>query len=915
MKRLTEILRRVGHFGRRSQFDQELDDEIQFHIATRAEELEREGVPPAEALERARREFGPRARMSEDTRAAWQFQWLEDLWQDLSYAVRSFAQNPGFTAVAVLSLGIGVGANTVMFSMVEALLLRMPRVPRPSQVVAVISTALESKAPQISYPDYADLRDRSTSFEGIAGFVDVTTGFAARAGLEPRVKDGKLVTGNFFEVLEIGPEIGRAFLPEEDRVPGKDTVVILSHQCWQEDFGSDRSVIGRQARINGIDFTIIGVLPARFSDVDDDLDEDRPAFYVPLQASPRMGNEAGGLQNRSLRNLMLLARLKPGVPVARARAEVSTIGANLQTEYPATNQNRTLTVQSLREFRGTGGGNVAGTMVMTLAGAVLLVACLNVAGLLTSRGPARAREIALRLAIGAGRARLIRQLLTENLLLAFAGGIAGIGIGYIPIAIARQIQLPGDPPQSVPFELNGSVLLFSMGVALVSVILFGLMPAFQTTRADLVAAMNGSSGVERRRGLIRRLLRGRNLLVTAQVAISLLLMTVSSMLYVGVYKKMLSSFENPGFKVDHLLAMDFEPAIIHYKGAAATQLFNQLMERVRSLNGVQAATLVYQGIEPVRPEGSAKTGDVPTSGVWADDGFFDTMGIPVLKGRSFVKADLGHAPAVVIVNEVLARHDWPNDNPVGKQLRIGGEKGQFVEVVGVAKIDNYFSFGVPPMDIIFLPYESAASKRPLRFLIRSTRDPSVLVEPLRKTIRELDPDQAVPTAAVVQDLFGIFTRMLMLSTHTIGAMGVLGLSLALVGLYGLLMFDVNSRTREIGIRMALGARQSSVVGMVLRQGILLAACGVGAGVALNEGIVKVLMSIFGLHDQTGSPAAPAAPKVNDGTQIEFQAGTETFGHHGFLALVVAVFAVTVLAAYIPARRASRVDPNVALRCE
>ena len=262
---LKALMRRMQHFGQRPQFERELDDEIQFHIEARAEELQNDGLAPAAALDQARREFGPRARMTEDTRAAWRFQWLEDVWRDLTYAARSFAANPGFTAVAVLSLGIGVGANTVMFSMVEAMLLRLPRVPRPSQVVAVISTALDSKAPAISYPDYEDLRDRSTSFKGIAGFVGVTTGFAAHAGLEPRVKEGKLVTGNFFDVLEIGPEIGRSFLPEEDRVPGKDMVVILSQECWQEDFGSDRSTIGRQARINGTDFTIIGILPKRFS--------------------------------------------------------------------------------------------------------------------------------------------------------------------------------------------------------------------------------------------------------------------------------------------------------------------------------------------------------------------------------------------------------------------------------------------------------------------------------------------------------------------------------------------------------------------------------------------------------------------------------------------------------------------------
>jgi predicted permease len=916
MAALGEFVQRVLHFGRRSRFDRELEDEIQFHIETRADELEAEGVLRAEALRTARREFGSRARMSEETRAAWRFQWIEDFWRDLIYAVRTFRASPGFAFISILSLAIGVGANCVLFSMVEGTLLRLPRIPRPLEVVAVVSKAVESNAHAVSYPDYKDVRDRTTSFQGLTAYSGVSVGFAPRPGMEPSVKEGKLVSGNFFEVLGVGPEIGRSFLPEEDRIPGRDSVVIISRACWEGEFGSDPSILGKQARINGNDFTIIGILPRRFTDIDDDLDDSRPDFYIPMRASVRMGREGDAFERREVRDLTVLGRLKPDSPLARARAEVATIGATLEKEYPATNKNRGLTVQTVRQYRGASFGNVLSLMLMTLAGSVLLVACANVAGLLTSRAPARAKEMAMRLAIGAGRSRLIRQLLTESMLLAAGGGAAGVAIGYIPIAVARQIQIPGNPPSFLPFELNGDVLLFTFGIVLLSVLLFGLLPAFQATRGDLAALMKGSGAVIRHGGILRKFFRGRNFLVAGQVAIALLLLTVSSLLYVGVYRTISASFQNPGFQVDHLLAVDFETTITHYKGPAAGRFFDALVERVRGLNEVEAATLTYQSIETVRPENLAKPEDVATSGVWGDESFFDALGIPIVRGRPFRKSDTGHAPSVAIVNEVLARHHWPGQDVLGRRLRVAGEKGQLVEVVGVVKINNYHAFGVPPQDIIFLPYVPPAKPHDVSLLVRTAGDPFHQTEPLRKIIHELDPDQPVPTAETWRHVFGIFTRMLRLGTAIIGSMGVLGLLLALVGLYGLVMFEVNSRTREIGIRMALGARQSAVVRMVLREGVILAGCGVGAAVGLKYGIERLLAAFFGNNGGSGTGSGqPQAPAPNGGNTINFRVGTETFGDHGFLVLVLAVFLITLIAAYIPARRASRVDPNVALKCE
>lgn len=906
-----EILRRVVYLGRRAKFDQELDQEIRFHIEARAEELEREGVPPTEALQRARREFGPRARVGEDARAAWQLQWIEDVWRDLHYAARAFLRNPGFAAVAVLSLAAGVGANCAMFSIADAILLRPLHVPRASEVVVVASTARDSNGSTVSYPDYTDVRDRVTTFAGLAASLGQSAGVSARAGLLPRSRDGLLVTGNYFAVLGVKPELGRDFLAEETTVPGRDAVVILGHACWERDFASDPGILGKDARINGIEFTIVGVIPATFTDVDDD----QPAFFLPLPAGSLMGVEANVLQDRTIRKLTVTGRLKPGAALSQVRAEVGTIAAGLEKQYPEANRNRSLLVQTVLQYRGTGGGASAGLFLMTLAGAVLLVACANVAGLLTSRAPARAREIAMRRAIGAGRPRLIRQLLTESLLLAVAGGVAGVGFGYIPILLAKQIKIPFDSDlQPIPVELNERVLLFSIGVALLSVVFFGLIPAFQATRADLMSVMKGSGELAPQRHRLWKMLRGRNLLVVGQVALSVVLLTISGVLYKSVDRSVFASIKNPGFDVDHLVGTQFDSATMHPKGARAEQFLGQFEERMRSTRGVSAVALAEREIVAIRPEASnsqatASHEDVKTSAVWTDEGFFDALKIPILKGRGFRKSDVGHAPEVAVVNEVLARHYWSGQEAVGNRVRLGS--GQWVEVVGVAHIDDFMAFGMPPMDVIFLPYEKPSTQRPVMAYVRAGGDPNALVEPMRRVVHDLDPDQVDPDPGTLQSFLVPVEKLVRLGTDTVASMGVLGLGLSLVGLYGLIAFEVNSRTREIGIRMALGARSRSIVNLVLLQGIVLAVCGTAAGLGLNAGIVRLLAALLGSGNQPAN-GAPATPTPSDGNQIQLQAHSEDIP---YIALGLAVLAVTILSAYLPARRAARVDPNVALRAE
>lgn len=902
-----EFLRRVGYLGRRSRFDRELAEEMRFHLESRIEELVQDGVAPDVARQRARREFGSPVRAREDTRAAWQVQWIEDLWRDLRHGARALARSPGFAAVAIGSLGIGVGANAVMFTLVNALLLQPPSVPQPSELVALVSTARESAATPVSYPDFAALRDRSESFQALAAFADVSTG-VARAGGQPRVKSGKLVSESFFRTLDARPEQGRLFSAEDHG--GNSRVTILSQACWQDAFGGDPGVIGTAARINGIAFTVVGVMPARFTDVDDNLSDDSPDFYVPLRAASLIGPTPDLLENRGERSLIAFGRLKPGVPLARARAEVATIAGTLEKDFPATNRDRSLAVRTVLEYRSGGsGGLAAGALAMTLAAMVLLVACANIAGLLTCRAPVRAREMALRRAIGAGRARLIRQLLAESLLLAVGGGIVGIALGYIPARLGRRLAVEFDPQgaASYPFTTNGRVLAFSLALALLSVVVFGVLPAFHATRADVASVMSGASAATPRRRRWTRLVRGRHLLVTGQVAIAFLLVAITSVVYAGVYRGLVASFRNPGFQVDHLVAVDFDPTTVHFKGPRAGRFFQDLVGRLRDAHEARAVTAEYQDVAVIRPDSPAAREDVRTSGVWIDDGFFDTLEIPIVAGRAIRRADLRTVPTVAVVNDVLARHYWPGHDAVGQRIHLG--TGAWVEVIGVVHLNAFMAFGSPPMDTIFLPY-GEPSQRNIRLLARSAGDPQALVDPIRKIVRDLDPDQAMPDALSWQSSMNIFLKAALLSLNTLGAMGGLGLLLALVGLYGLIAYEVTSRTREIGIRMALGARAGAVVRMVLRQGLALAVCGVAMGLALTWLLVQAAGTIL---PGGGSSAVP--PEPNGGSQITANFSTDTFGGYAFTLLVLIVLAVTMLSAYLPARRASRVDPTVALRAE
>jgi macrolide transport system ATP-binding/permease protein len=844
------------------------------------------------------RQTGPGQAVAQNTSGAWGWVWLERFWQDIRYGCRMLVKNPGFTLVSVISLAIGIGANVAIFSWADALLLRPLAVARPGEVLTVGSTAsIEGFSSLVaSYRDYADIRDRNKSFGGLVGFTGATVGFASDPDTPPKLRIGMLVSGNFFTVMGVEPQLGRPFRPEEDQVPGRDAVVILGHDFWEQEFAASRSVLGQTVRLNGIDFTVIGVAPPQFTGMNQFVRFD---FFAPLMMWPSLAADPKirPLEARDLRQLTIKGRLKADVTMAQAQTELDVIAKDLERAYPDTNRNRSMAVRTELQARIAQSPPDAMLIAMltTLAGAVLFVACANVAGLLTSRAPVRAREIALRLAIGAGRARVVRQLITESVMVAVLGGALGLAVGYGGVILFRQIQLPTDLPIALSFKLDRRAMMFSFVVALVSAILFGLAPAIRASRTDLSAVMKATDAA----GFGRRRRWGRGLLVGGQVAVSVVLLALATFMYRGFQQHL---GKGPSYRTDHLLMMTFDPSLVRYTEPQAQQFFEQVAERARSVPGVKSVALASsvpmanEGFSPLTlvPEGfqfPAGKESATILGSMVDEYYFDTMALSILKGRGVRATDSADSPKVAVVNEQLAQHYWPDQDPLGKRFRLNDSKGPWVEIVGVARNSKYIWAAEPPTDFLYLPYKQRPQQR-MVLLTQSSGDPVTLVTPLREMVKSLDVNLPIYNVRTMEE----FYRMRAISivnviVGIVAAMGAMGLGLSIVGLYGLVAYAASRRTKEIGIRMAIGADRSAVLRMVLRQGMVLAVAGLGVGLLASIGAQRLLAAMF----PGGTP---------DANQIV-----------GYSTVAAVVLAATLAAAYVPARRASRVNPTEALRYE
>jgi predicted permease len=891
---------RLRSILRRPRVEQELEEELQFHLDHKIEEGIARGLPPDEARYRALRAMDGLEQRKEEIRDMRRVHWLTGFLDDARYSIRSLCRTPALTAFVMFTLALGIGLTSATFSMVDALIFKPYPVPHPSGVVTLVGTTNDSGFDNFSYREYMDIRGKTRSYDGVIANADMeAVSFSAEPAATPAIKGGMLVSGNYFHVLGVEPRLGRGFREDEDRAPGRDAVVVLGPAFWKQEFAGDPAVLGRHVRLNGREFTVIGVAPETFPGMNI---FGHPDFYMPL-AMARVfstNRQKDFFEDRDDRELTVRARLKPGATLQLARSELAVLAKNLAREYPKINRNRGAAVHTQFEMR-TRDDDVDwkfSVIFAVLALSVLLVASTNVAGLLLSRARARTREIAVRLAIGAGRFRLIRLLMTESMMLASLGGLAGIAVGYAILAwfdTFRNVVLMTDLPASMPFRMDTRVLLSSLALCALSALFCGLAPALESARTDLVNGLK-SADVD---VAGRKRLWGRNVLVVAQVAASLMLLTASFLMVRGFEHSL-----NLGtsFAKDHLLMTSFDPRLVQYSAGQTKRFYQLLAERVRVAPGVQSAALtqtvplgqddfdsdsvafVPEGFEMPRDrENFNSTMDT------VDDAYFQTMGIPILRGRGFLASDTAEAPRVAVVNEQFAKHYWPDAAAVGKHIRLDSRDGTPVEIVGVAQTIKYDSTFEKPMDFVYIPLPQHPVARMI-LLLRSSGDPLQLVKPVKDVVRTLDPNLPLLETRAYEDFYlnkavkgpGIAVKL-------VGAMGAVGLLLTIAGLYGLVAYNVNRRTREIGIRIAIGAGHSDVLRLVMGTGLVLVGLGTVIGLALGFAVEQLMNSML------------------------FNAGGVDIV--AYLIVVPSMFLVTMLAAYVPARRASRIAPTQALRCE
>jgi predicted permease len=901
MKSLRRLFARIFNVAtRRSEREQDarLREEIAEHVALQTEANLRAGLSRVEARRQAMLKFGGVETIKQDYRAESGLQFVENFLQDVRFAFRSLRRTPGLTAFVVLTLALGIGMTSGVFSMVDALIFRPYPVPDPRDVVTLVSTTHDANFEQFSYREYLDIRDRTKSYDGVIANVDIqAVGFSAEPGATPRVRGGMMVSGNYFRVLGVEPRLGRGFRDDEDLVPGRDPVVVLGPSFWKHEFAGDPSAVGRKVRLNGTVFTVIGVAPESFPGMQLFFP---PDFYVPL-AMARMFStdlQKNFFEDRDDRELNLKARMKAGTTLHQAQNELSVLAKNFERDYPKTNLGRGAAVRTQFQMR-TRADDVNwkfSVIFIILALAVLLVACTNVAGLLLSRARARTREIAVRLAIGAGSFRLVRLLLTESLLLAGLGGLGGIAIAYGVVEwfhSKQSIVLLSDLPGAIPFQMDKRVLLASILLSALSALACGLVPALQSTRTDLVNGLK-SAEVD---APGRKRLWGRNVLVVAQVATSLMLLTAS---FLMVRSFQHSLIEGTGFAKDHLLMTSFDPRLMQYDAAHTQQFYKLLIERVRQVPGVRSAALTenvpvgIDGFDAIAfvPEGFEMPRDRENFTSTMDtieEGYFETLGIPILSGRGLRASDTAEAPRVAVVNAQFARHYWPNSDAVGKRIRLGSRTGTPVEIIGVAQTIKYQESFEKPTDFVYLPL-AQHPRAGMVLMLRSNGDPLQLVQPVKDVVRTLDANMPMMQTWSYEDFY--LDRAVKgpgIASDLVGTMGAVGLVLAVAGLYGLIAYNVSRRTREIGVRIALGARSRDVLRLVMGEGLVLVGIGTMFGLAMGFGVEQFMNAMI------------------------FNAGGVDFV--AYVVVVPPLFLVTVLAAYVPARKASHIAPTQALRYE
>jgi putative ABC transport system permease protein len=801
------------------------------------------------------------------------------LLSDVRYGLRMLTKNPGFSAVAILTLALGIGANTAIFSVVDAVLLRPLPYKDPAQLVVMREKTHRVGDVSVSYPDFLDWRQQGRSFAGMAAAHNI--GFNLGGIAQPENIGGYAVSPNFLSLLGIRPVLGRDFLPSEEE-PGAAPVALLSYRLWQSHFGSDPQVMGKFITLDGRSYTILGVLPASFK------------FLEGTDVLAPIGVFAKDLMGRGDRgDLDVLGRLAPGATFAEAVAEMDTIAARLAREYPRDDSGVGVSIIPIRDAF-VGDTRQALLVLFTAVLFVLLVACVNVANLFISRGAVRAKEIALRLAFGAGRGRIVRQILTESLLFAALGGVVGVALGAWGLSGLTRL-LPQDSLQSMGIRIDRPVFLFAAALVILVAVAFGLVPALQVTRPDVQETLKeGCRGTTPGAGQYRL----RSVLVIAETAMALVLLVGAGLMIRSLYRLLQV---NPGFQPESVVQTEMNLRSAQYsKDPAVRNFWQQVLDRVRVLPGIEAAALgtnIPLTDSHSRGDITIEGQPVPGPGEFPHPDFHSistdfvrALGLPLLRGRTFNEGDNENGPLVTLVNSSLAQRFWPGQDPVGKRFLLGhpGPNNKWVTVVGVVGDTKMYGLANPSRLEIYLPFRQETSND-MNLVVRSATDPASLVPAIRAAVAAVDKDQPVYGVETLKQLVSDSVSTRRLTLLLLGLFSALALVLAAIGIYGVMSYSVAQRTHEIGIRVAVGAQPKDVLGLVLGEGTRLALWGVGLGVAAALGFTRWLSSLLF--------AVSASDPLT------------------YVCVSVALVLVALIACYIPARRALRVDPIVALRYE
>src|SRR5216684_2944056 len=812
---------------------------------------------------------------------------METLWQDLRHGVRMLLKRPGFTLTVVMTLALGIGANATIFTWIKAILLApLPGMERPDELVEIWGATRHNSALSTSYLDYIDFRDRNTALSGVVAHQILALNMSC--GGKPERVRGAVVSGNYFDVLGIKALIGRTFLPEEDRTPNSHPVAVIGYGLWQRRFGSDPHVIGQKITLNEHDFTIIGVTPADFASpfAGNAID-----VWTPLMMKDYVARPHFSLTDRGSRWLMVMGRLKPGATVPQAQANIAAIASHLEKEYPQTNERMGVAVYSVLQspFSLKQDMRPPLAILMAAVGVVLLIACANVANLLLARATSRRKEIALRLALGGSRGRLVRQMLTESFVLASLGAALGLAMAFWTARSLAAFLPPYASRVSFDTRPDAVVFAFTLGLTVITTLLFGLAPTLHASKQDLVTAMKDNTATV---GRGPRKVSLRHALVITQVALSMVAL-ISAGLFVRSLREAYKA--DPGFDPHGVLLASFDPFLSGYDESRGREFYRRLVERVRTVPGIQSATLARRlpltdggiafanvAIDGYAP---AKDEDMRLNYETVGPQYFQTMRIPFVHGRDFDERDQEGAPGVVIINETMAGRYWPGGDALGRRLKLTKD---WLEIVGIAKDVKNRSLSEAPQPFLYLPLLQDYRSNMI-LVARTTIDPEKMFQPVRAEVAALDPKIPIFGVKTFEEHIGISFFLQRMAATLLSIFGLLALSLAAIGLYGVMAYSVSQRTRELGIRVSVGAERRDIFKLILGQGLAISVVGLLAGLVAALGVTRLTARLlYGV-----SATDPVT----------------------FIVIALLLLCVTLLACYLPARRATKVDPMIALRFE